>query len=94
MLERDGKQALILKNETSSRKRCTFDCRQKDVLLFQRINKRLILAKLKGESGCTYWSMMDVDGMIHPISEELSEILNKKDWSSIQSKEKMDRFYD
>ena len=27
LFERDGKQALILKNEASSRKRCTFDCR-------------------------------------------------------------------
>ena len=46
----------------------------------------MILAKLKGsneDSWNTYWTMMDVDGIIHPISPELNKILNMQDWTSI-----------
>ena len=46
----------------------------------------MILAKLKGDDPDTfksYWTLMDVDGMIHEMSEGLSDVLNSRDWSSI-----------
>ena len=45
----NGKFALVLKNDPSSRKLCTMDRRRKDILAFEMISNDLILVKLKDE---------------------------------------------
>ena len=57
------KMGLLIKNQVSSRKLITFDKRCRDVILFNRINDKYILAKLKGEER-SYWSLMDTFGNI------------------------------
>ena len=42
------KAAFLINNESSSRKKCLFDHRSRDVLLFEILSDNLILAKLKG----------------------------------------------
>ena len=54
----------MVKNETSSRKRCTFDHRHRDIKLLEMLSDRLILAKIAGSDQGFYWTLIDVDGKI------------------------------
>ena len=75
---------LLIKNQVSSRRIRTFDKRCCDVLLFNRINDKYILAKLKGEER-PYWSLMDTYGNIKKIPSKMLLILNSKNWNFIKS---------
>ena len=77
-----------MKNNPDSRKKSTFDIRERDVLLFEIIEDKFILAKIKGETKDgknSYWTLMDLDGTIHKIDDKLNEIVNDpdKDWIAI-----------
>ena len=74
--------ALLFKNETSSRKLCTFDHRGRDVILFEMINDSFILAKLKSEHD-NYWTIMDISGNIVKMPQNMKELLNQKEWTKI-----------
>ena len=45
-----------------------------------------MLAKVAGSDQETYWCLMDVDGKIHEIPEKMQELLNKRDWTAIESR--------
>ena len=70
----------MIKNMPGSRKLRTFDCRSKDVMLFNRVNSQYILAKLKGRDA-NYWSLMNVDGKLAEIPPDLKKILNSQEWN-------------
>ena len=84
LFTKNDKYALVLKDDPSSRKLCTMDRRRKDILAFEMIHSNLLLVKLMGDKG-PYWTMMDSDGYIQSIPEEMKKILTVKamDWSEV-----------
>ena len=68
LMQQGDQAALAIKNEPSSRKRCTMDRRRRDVVLMKMINEDSILTKLNGD-GRSYWTLMDTLGHIHEIPE-------------------------
>ena len=46
-----------------------------------------MLAKVAGSDQEIYWCLMDVDGKIQEIPEKMQKLLNKRDWTAIESKE-------
>lgn len=62
---RDDRFALLLKNESSSRKICTFDRRSSDVQCLIMVHEELMLAKLKKDDkdgDSSYWTLIDTEG--------------------------------
>ena len=64
LLQQGEMYALALKNDPSSRKRCTLDRRRKDVIFFEMLGDQLILVKLKGDYNEHYWTLLDTKGNI------------------------------
>ena len=83
------KAAFMIKDDSSSRRKQLFDHRARDVLLFEPLSDKLILAKLKGsdEQGANYWTLMDYEGNMLDMPKGMSEVLNKKDWVTVKSKQ-------
>ena len=75
----------MVKNEPSSRRRALFAQHSCHVLLFEMLTERLALVKLKGSNDMSYWTLIDTDGNIQPIPEELNQMLREKNWTQIQA---------
>ena len=78
--------SFYLKNEPSSRKICTLDRRRRDILKFDMVNDKLVLARLKGD-GENYWTLLDSNGNVKNFPKLIKEVFAKKQWESIQIKE-------
>ena len=82
-LKNKKEYALALKNDPSSRKRCTLDRRKKDVILLEMIGDQLILVKLRGDKNRHYWTLLDTRGNIQPLPNNMKEILEHKEWTTL-----------
>ena len=71
------KAAFMIKNDSSSRRKILFDHRARDVLLFEPLSDKLILAKLKGSDdlGNNYWTLMDYEGNILDMPKGMQQVL-------------------
>ena len=72
----------MTKTDASSRKKCIFDHRAQDVLLFEPLTEKLLLAKLRGTHS-NYWTLMDYDGNIQKMPIGMEELLNENDWVTV-----------
>ena len=66
----------MIKDDSSSRRKILFEYRASHVLLFEPLSDKLILAKLKGSDGNTYWTLMDYEGTMLDMPKGMSEVLN------------------
>lgn len=82
--------ALILKNDPSSRKIVSLDRRRKDALLFEMLNNEVVLTKLQGDNNKKYWIMMNMQGETVPMDEKMKQVLESKDWTVLRVKQLID----
>ena len=82
--------ALILKNDPSSRKIASLDRRRKDALLFEMLNNEVVLTKLHGDNNKKYWIMMNMQGETVPMDEKMKQVLESKDWTVLRVKQLID----